>query len=217
VTFEATGPQTPVPLGAATATDLADASPAVTNDAPTTFALGTTVVTWTATDSGGNASTATQSVTVVDVTPPALTPPPNVTVEATGPQMAVALGTATATDAVDPSPTVANDAPATFPVGTTVVTWTATDANGNASSATQSVTVVDTTPPLLTLPAPPVVDATSAAGAIVSYTASALDAVAGAVTTLVLYFTTPKRQLSSTAFVPWFDQRAAGASVLQRF
>ena len=42
-------------------------------------------------------------------------------------------------------------------------------------------------------------------------------AVAGAVTTLVLYFTTPKRQLSSTAFVPWFDQRAAGASVLQRF
>jgi len=37
----------------------------VTNNAPTTFPLGVTVVTWTATDAAGNKNTATQTVTVV--------------------------------------------------------------------------------------------------------------------------------------------------------
>ncbi|MGE5422805.1 MAG: PxKF domain-containing protein, partial [Ignavibacteriales bacterium] len=36
---------------------------------------------------------------------------------------------------------ISNDAPAAFPVGTTTVTWTARDANGNVSSAVQKVTV----------------------------------------------------------------------------
>ena len=35
-----------------------------------------------------------------------------------------------------------NDAPVTFPIGTTVVTWTATDASGNVGTATQNVTLV---------------------------------------------------------------------------
>src|SRR5690606_6082251 len=32
-------------------------------------------------------------------------------------------------------------------VGTTIVTWTATDSSGNSASATQLVTITDTTPP----------------------------------------------------------------------
>ncbi len=38
---------------------------------------------------------------------------------------------------------VTNDAPTTFPVGTTIVTWTVTDSNGNTSTATQTVIVSD--------------------------------------------------------------------------
>ena len=55
------------------------------------------------------------------------------------------IGNATAVDACDPNPTITNNAPAQFPLGETVVTWTATDANGNASSAVQSITVNQST------------------------------------------------------------------------
>ena len=37
--------------------------------------------------------------------------------------------------------TVTNDAPTTFPIGTTTVTWTVTDSNGNTATATQNVIV----------------------------------------------------------------------------
>ena len=40
----------------------------VTNDAPSTFPIGITTVTWTVTDSSGNTSTATQTVTVTNLT-----------------------------------------------------------------------------------------------------------------------------------------------------
>jgi hypothetical protein len=54
-----------VPLPAATATDLCDAHPVVTNNAPSRFtAGGTTVVSFTAKDASGNTSVATKSVTV---------------------------------------------------------------------------------------------------------------------------------------------------------
>jgi Ca2+-binding RTX toxin-like protein len=56
----------------------------------------------------------------------------------------VAIGSATATDIF--AVTITNDAPAEFPAGATVVTWTATDANGNSSNATQIVTVTDNNP-----------------------------------------------------------------------
>jgi len=38
----------------------------------------------------------------------------------------------------------------TFAVGTTTITWTATDAAGNTTTATQNVTVIDDTPPVIT-------------------------------------------------------------------
>ena len=57
---------------------------------------------------------------------------------------AVALGTATATDncSTGAALVITNDAPVTFNIGTTTVTWTATDAAGNTQSCTQIVSVV---------------------------------------------------------------------------
>lgn len=143
ITAEANAVLSSLDIGQAVASDIFPVT--IVNDAPAGFPLGTTTVTWTATDSSGNTAIAAQSVTVVDTTPPALTVPPDLTVEATGPLTLVGIGAATATD-IFPV-TIVNDGPASYPLGTTAVTWTATDANGNAASATQRITVVDTTPP----------------------------------------------------------------------
>src|SRR5207245_1433481 len=64
----------------------------------------------------------------------------------------VDLGTPTASDSCS-SVTLSNDAPASFPKGPTVVTWTATDSNGNTATCQQTVTVNDNQPPVLTCPA----------------------------------------------------------------
>jgi hypothetical protein len=69
-----------------------------------------------------------------------------------------------------------------FPVGQTTVWCSAVDAAGNTGERSFHVTVVaDATPPVLTVPAKLVVDATSPAGARVTFAATATDAVDGAV------------------------------------
>src|SRR5205085_8227683 len=101
-----------------------------------TFRLGTTAVTCTATDAHGNVATARFDVTVADTTPPRLVVPPDSFVYAESPDGISAnadavkgfLGAASATDLVDPQPTVTNDAPATLPVGGTTITFVAQDA-----------------------------------------------------------------------------------------
>ncbi len=108
-----------------------------------------TLVTCTATDGSGNIGTANFTVTVVDTTPPLLQPPPDITTYPTGFLTPVVLGSPTVQDLVDPTPMVTDDAPAGFPLGTTVVTWTATDQHGNSATAQQLVTIKNT-PGLLT-------------------------------------------------------------------
>ena len=56
---------------------------------------------------------------------------------------------------------LANNAPEFFPLGETMVTWTATDVAGNTVSMEQKVSVVDTTVPTLTLPSDLNVEANS--------------------------------------------------------
>jgi hypothetical protein len=59
----------------------------------------------------------------------------------------VDVGDAMATDVCDADVDITNDAPAVFPLGDTVVTWTATDDSGNSNTETQTITITDTTPP----------------------------------------------------------------------
>lgn len=134
----------------------------VTNDAPSSFPLGTTTVTWTATDAVGNSSTATQTVVVTDQIMPSITAPTNISVNAgnscnvTG----VALGFPVTSDNCGVA-NVSNDAPTTFPIGVTTITWTIIDNSGNTATSTQTVTVVDNTAPTITAPSGVTVDANS--------------------------------------------------------
>lgn len=171
---------------------------------------GDTTVSVRATDKAGNTRAFEQVVTVPDTTPPEITPPPDVTAEATGVLTAVAIGMATATDDVEVA-SVLSDAPAVFPLGTTIVTWTAKDTSGNSASATQRVTVVDTTPPAITAP-PDIEDyeATAPLSPIDIGQATATDAV-GVVS--IVSNAPPDYPLGTTVVV-WTASDAAGNSAI---
>ena len=155
ITAEATSQFTVLDIGVATATDNFDPNPTVTHDAPESYPVGDTIVTWTATNNSQKQRTATQTITITDTTPPLLSIPPDITIEATSPFTVLDIGVATATDAADSNPTVTNNAPESFPVGNTTVTWRATDNSGNYFTATQNITVLDdVTAPVITLTGP---------------------------------------------------------------
>jgi hypothetical protein len=156
---------------------------------------GDYLITASVSDSGGqgtyntNPATFTLHVTApvvdpepVDHTPPVITAPADMTVEATGPSGAVVPYSASATDDVD-GPVNLTSVPAsgsTFPLGTTTVNLSATDAAGNSASGSFKVTVVDTTPPALAQLPAIILDATSAFGAVAHYgPATASDLVDG--------------------------------------
>ena len=112
------------------------------NDAPEFFPLGETTVTWTVTDTSGNTTSAEQLVSVVDTISPTLVQPIDLVIEINNLSgMVLEIGTAIATDIVDASPIVSNDAPEFFPLGETTVTWTVTDTSGNTSSLIQNISV----------------------------------------------------------------------------
>jgi hypothetical protein len=159
MTAEATGPSGASASFTASATDALSGVVGDTTCTPasgSTFPLGTTTVTCSATDAAGNTGSATLNVIVVDTTPPVVTTSGDMTVEATGPSGAVADFTSGATDIVDGTD-LTSCTPAsgsTFPLGTTTVTCSATDAAGNTGSATLTVKVQDTTAPAVTYTGP---------------------------------------------------------------
>lgn len=132
-------------LGSATASD---PMAVVTNDAPANgqYPMGITKVTWTATDASGQKSTCKQTITVKDCEPPKITCPVDIDV-CSDPGMNFAtianLGQPTASDPQGGAVTVTNNAPSSnqYPIGTTTVTWTATDAAGNKATCDQKITV----------------------------------------------------------------------------
>jgi hypothetical protein len=83
--------------------------------------------------------------TGMDTAAPTISCPNDITVEATGPDGAVVVFAATATDLCDPAPDVNMSLPSgsTFALGTTEVTCTATDSSGNSSSCSFLVTVTE--------------------------------------------------------------------------
>jgi len=177
ITVEATGPAGAVVTYASpTATDLVDPHPTITAtpSSGSTFPLGSTTVTITAADHAGNTTSAQFTIDVQDTTPPVLANvPASITVEATGPLGAVVTyASLTATDLVDPHPTITATPPSgsTFPLGSTTVTVTATDHSENSTSAHFTIDVQDTTPPVLAnVPGNLTVTATGPSGAVVTY------------------------------------------------
>jgi len=94
-------------------------------------------------DGAGLADTCTFTVSVNDSLAPSVKAPPAVVVPANAAACTVtgvALGTAVFSDNC-PGAILANNAPDTFPLGNTIVVWTATDASGLTATATQLVTV----------------------------------------------------------------------------
>ncbi|MBX3738609.1 MAG: HYR domain-containing protein [Candidatus Didemnitutus sp.] len=180
ITAEATSAAGAAVSYSASAADLVDGNVAVTGSpaSGSVFPLGTTSVSLSAADSRNNSASASFSVTVHDTTAPALTVPASQTIEATSAAGAVANFAASATDAVGvTSLTYSAASGSTFPLGNTTVTVSASDAAGNTSSGSFTVTVVDTTAPALTVPANQTIEATSAAGAVANFVPTATDAV----------------------------------------
>ena len=161
-------------LAGASATDNVDSDLSITNNAPTTFPLGTTEVTFSATDSSDLTGTATAMLTVTDQTAPVLDVPAAIIVAATDADgtaasdatIAAFLSGATATDNVDTNVSVTNDGLSIFPLGSTVVSFTASDTAGNESTATVTISVEDQTGPLISVPSSAVVAATDGSGTL---------------------------------------------------
>ena len=124
--------------------------------------LGVTTVTYIATDAAGNPSEPCSfTVTIVDLNPPKFTlecPLTDINANA-DPGVCEAALTIPVPEVTDPCNepiTLVNDynntgnASDSYPVGVTVITWTATDASGNPATCEQTVTVTDTQAPTIT-------------------------------------------------------------------
>jgi hypothetical protein len=114
-----------------------------------TFAVGSTTVTCSATDLRGNTASASFTVLVTPKNPkaPKVTAPKNMRVEATGPTGAIVTFVATAMDPFDgPLPVTCSPASGSpFPLGSTLVTCSATNSSGKTDTDTFTVTVRDST------------------------------------------------------------------------
>lgn len=141
---------------------------------------GSYAVTWQATDVVGATGSATRIVNVIDTTAPVVVAHANVTAEATSAAGAtVTYPDGIASDTVGVTNiTYSQPSGAVFPIGTSTVTISAADAAMNIGTKTFTVTVEDTTAPMIATHADVTTEATSLAGATVTYpAAAATDAV----------------------------------------
>jgi len=145
------------------------------------FRLGTSTVGCSSTDRFGNAGKAAFRVHVGSDVIPALVIPAAVTAEAASLDGAFVKFEATATTAKgEPAEVRCEPAPGSlFPMGTTAVKCIAWGPGGESTTDFFEVNVIDTTPPLLSLPRDLTEQAPSAEGALVTYPATAKDAVDG--------------------------------------
>jgi len=127
----------------------------------TTFNVGVNTVTYTITDNSGNVSQCSFTVTVIDNIFPTIVITNKVRYNNPGQCSYTVVGNEFQPTYNDncPNPTIINNYNnnntldgAVFPVGVTTVIWTVTDASGNSTSRTFTVTVVDNEPPVITCP-----------------------------------------------------------------
>jgi hypothetical protein len=121
-------------------------------------ATGSYTNSWTVFDECGNevAEPYIQIITITDNGIPQITCPPNITKNANDGECfsaPVDLGIPLGNDVCNGAVSFSNDAPAQFPVGETMVTWTVRDACNNFNTCSQKVTVLDNQPPTISCPA----------------------------------------------------------------
>ena len=185
---EATGPGGAAVNYTVNTSDNSGVAPSVdcgSHPSGSTFPLGSTPVTCTATDGAGNsASDGPFSVVVQDTTKPALSLPANISAQADSTSGKVVTYSASATDlvagSVTPSCSPASGSP--FPIGVTTVNCSANDGHGNTTTGSFTVTIGDTTAPVISGVSNKLVEANGPTGSIVNYpTPTAVDAVDGPV------------------------------------
>jgi hypothetical protein len=116
----------------------------VTAAEPEAYVPGDNPVVFTGTHGNGNTASCATAVRITDTVAPVLTCVPAITVanDPTFCGAVVSLQAPAANDACTGAvATFTNDAPESFGLGATVVTWTGTDASGNAATCTTTVTV----------------------------------------------------------------------------
>jgi hypothetical protein len=148
--------------------EVSDPDAKVTNDAPNNnhYPIGDNVVTWTATDAAGNSATCVQIVNVEDCQVEeqstamlvgeelTIEPPDEIDVCADGGKDYATIKDIGTPFVSDPEAKVTSDAPNSghYPVGSTTVTWTATDAAGNTADCEQQIQVDDCEAPVISCP-----------------------------------------------------------------
>jgi VCBS repeat-containing protein len=152
------------------------------NGSGSVFNKGLTTVTITATNSCGTA-TCSFTVTVVDTENPVIVNLPANISKSNDAGQCGAVVTWTLPTATDNCPVVTLDSDHhsgdTYPVGTTVVTYTAKDASGNTTTGSFTVVVTDTEKPVINCPADITVTANTVRigqyGYVATYTATSAD------------------------------------------
>jgi uncharacterized repeat protein (TIGR01451 family) len=145
--LEATSPSGAVATFTASASDVVDGARLVicSPASGSTFPLGVSTVSCTSTDTHGNTAPGSFTVSVRDTTPPTIrVTPSNLTVivnSVPAARAALGLPLPVVSDIADPHPTVTDNSPASFPTGTTIITFTAKDASGNSAKTTLTVNV----------------------------------------------------------------------------
>jgi subtilisin-like proprotein convertase family protein len=126
-----------VNYSAPTAVDNCNVTVTSTHNSGDSFPVGTTTVTYTAADGCGNTTNCSFNVTVNDTEVPVISCPGNLVADCNG----VATFTVTATDNCSATVTQNAGLPSgsTFPIGTTQIVWTASDASGNTVSCSFDV------------------------------------------------------------------------------
>ena len=138
-----------------TATDNVDgALTSIDNDGPDFYPFGETTVTFTVSDQAGNVGTAQTVVNIsLDPTPPELTVPDSISINVDMPDSVLSssysaiaefIAAAVATDNKDDDSTliITNDGPDEYAVGETVVTFSVSDAAGNTTTESASITLI---------------------------------------------------------------------------
>ncbi len=164
----------------------------VTNNAPAFFPVGTTNVTWTATDIHNNNNTTIQTVKVTDIDPPLVKTKPAIVLLVNG--SASLLPSAVDNGSTDncsiASMTLSKTNFDCSNKGPNSVVFTVTDVNGNSASANVEITVMDASSPVPSIAALPVLTGQCAVSATAPTATDGCGATITATTTRPVTFST---------------------------